>query len=279
MGVVLALAAAAAYGAADFLGGIASKRHHVFAVVVTSQLWGALLLAVALPFALGGGPTAGALVWGAAAGAAGGAGVTLLYRGLAIGRMSVVAPITGVVAAVLPVLFGLFIGERPTTLALIGVLVALVAVVLVSSAPEHGEVAAARRAGLPEAFGAGVAFGAFFILLSRAGADTGLWPLVGTRIGSLVLVTTIALASRRPLRPGPGDARVIAGSGVLDVAANLLYLAASRAGLLSLVAVITSMYPAGTILLARVVLGERLHPRQLVGLAAAVAGITLIATG
>jgi drug/metabolite transporter (DMT)-like permease len=288
MAILLGLGAALTYGAADFLGGLVSKRTGVFGVVLLSQLAGAVVLAVVVPIFERDPATSGALVWGAASGVAGGVGVLALYRGLAIGRMSVVAPTTGVIAAAVPVLAGLLLGERPSAVALLGAGVALVAVALVSRAPEAAPVGqaaasppppAATRSGLSEALVAGCAFGAFFILLSRAGDDAGLWPLVGTRIGSLTTVVAMALLMRESLRPAPGTLRLIAVAGVLDIAANLLFLLATRVGLLSLVAVLTSMYPGATVVLARVVLDERLARLQVVGLGCAAMAVVLIAGG
>jgi drug/metabolite transporter (DMT)-like permease len=278
MAILLGLGAALTYGAADFFGGLSTKRTNEFSVVVCSQVIGSAVLLTALPFFLDAPFTIEAFGWGTGSGLGGGLGVLLLYRGLALGRMSVVAPTTGVIAAGVPVLAGLLLGERPGALSLIGVVVALVAVGLVSASPDH----AGQRggySGIREAVGAGLAFGVFFILLSRAGGDSGLWPLVGARTASLGVVALIAVVGRRDLRPLPGSLRLIASAGILDVTANLLFLAASRVGLLSLVAVLTSMYPGATVVLARFVLHERLHRLQLVGLACSALGVALIAGG
>ena len=278
MAILLGLGAALTYGAADFFGGLSTKRSNEFSVVVCSQVIGSALLLAALPLFLDAPFTTEAFAWGMGSGLGGGLGVLLLYRGLALGRMSVVAPTTGVIAASVPVLAGLLLGERPGALSLIGVVVALIAVVLVSASPDH----AGRRdgySGMREAVGAGVGFGGFFILLSLGGEDTGLWPLIGSRAASLGIVTLIALLMGRSLRPAPGSLRLIATAGILDVAANLLFLEATRVGLLSLVAVLTSMYPGATVVLARFVLHERLHRLQLVGLACAALGVALIAGG
>ena len=289
MGIVFGLLAAATYGGADFLGGRASRRADVFTVVLISQLLGGIPLAVVIPFFLDIDPTLRAVSWGVAAGVAGGAGVLLLYRGLAIGRMSVIAPVTGVLAAAAPVIYGLVTGERPGPLALIGVVVALIAVALVSTAPPpagaeddvtlDATVRPWASSGVPMAVGAGIGFGAFFIFLDAAGDGSGLWPLIGMRLSSLALVAAIALILRRPWRPPAGTLPLIAGAGLLDVSANVLYLLATRRGLLTLVAVLTSMYPASTVLLARVVLKERFIPTQIVGLLFAAASIVLIVVG
>lgn len=289
MGVLFGLLAAATYGIADFAGGRVSRRADVFSVVLVSQLIGSIPLLVAVPFLAQGGPPAGALGWGAAAGVGGGAGVVFLYRGLASGRMSVVAPITGVIAASLPVVFGLAIGERPSAVSLAGVALALLSVVLVSSAPPaDGETDVAleddiapswKRSGVPFAFAAGTGFGLFFIFLDRAEAGSGVWPLVGTRASSLLLVAIIALSLRRPIRPPEGTLTLIAVAGLFDVAANVFYVIATRFGLLSLVAVLTSMYPAVTVLMARIFLNERMIRTQLVGLTLAGAAIVMIVLG
>ena len=282
--ILLGLAAALTYGAADFVGAVATKRAHAFSVVVFSQLTGSVLLLAALPFFAGYPLTLAAIGWGAAGGVAKGVGVTFLYRGLATGRMSVVAPVTGVVAASVPVLNGLARGERPGALALVGVVVALVAVVLVSSpggapGPGPGPAAPGTSSELRDAVLAGLSFGAFFVFLDAAGDDTGLWALVGARLGSLSIVPSLALISGQPLIVAPEARAASATAGVLDVAANLFFLLASRVGLLSLAGVLTSMYPATTVLLARVVLGERLHRIQLGGIVLAGIGVSLIATG
>lgn len=289
MGVLFGLLAAATYGVADFAGGQVSRRADVFSVVLISQLVGAIPLAVVVPFLADQPATGTALAWGAAAGVGGGTGVLFLYRGLAVGRMSVVAPITGVMAASLPVIFGLAIGERPGPISLIGVVVALASVVLVSSAPpeeseedvELGEdvTRSWTRSGVPYAFAAGTGFGLFFVFLDAAGSDTGVWPLVATRASSLILITIVALALRRPVKPPSGTLMLMAIAGILDVAANVFYLISTRFGLLSLVAVLTSMYPAVTVLMARVFLNERMIRTQLVGLALAGVAIVLIVLG
>jgi len=246
-------------------------------VVLISQAIGSGLTMSLLYFFQGTGAVGPALAWGLVAGLGGGAGVLMLYRGLSRGRMSVVAPITGVEAAVVPVVFGLVAGERPSIGATVGIALALAAVVLVSSS--GSSASDNRRAGLPEALGAGLAFGVFFIALERAGSDTGIWPLVGARISSISLTLIVAAIARTKLKPPAGTMPAIAGAGVLDVTANLFYLVAVRQGFLSLVAVLTSMYPAATVALARVVLKERLAPLQLAGFALALVAVILISVG
>ena len=286
MGVVLGLAAAITYGAADFVGGLVSRRTNVLSVVLFSQLWGTGLLLAALPF-FGSAVSGGDFAWGIAAGFAGATGIVFLYRGLSIGRMTMVAPTTAVEAAIIPVMFGLAGGERPSVVALAGVGVALPAVALVSSSPRGSPQDAGGPGGsetrwppgLPEALVAGLAFGVFFITLERTSPGSGLWPLVAARAAAMGAVGGIGLLARRRLRPSPGTTAGIATAGALDVLANILYLLASRQGLLSLVAVLTSLYPASTVLLARVVLRERLWRAQATGLLLAGVGVVLIALG
>ncbi|MCK2212690.1 DMT family transporter [Actinomadura sp. ATCC 31491] len=272
--VILATACAVVYGTADFFGGLATRRTQVLAVVVLSQLAGLALILALLPL-LPGAASAPALLWGLAAGLSGAAGLALFYRALATGVMSVVAPTTAVTSAALPVLFGLATGERPQFWALVGVALALGSVLLVSQ--DRSPAARGASGGLATALLAGAGFGGFFILLAMAPAEAGLWPLVGARLSSVTVVAAVALATRRALRPQAGALRVILAAGVLDMAANVLYLLAQREGLLSLVAVLVSLYPASTLLLARQVLGERLNAIQVTGVACALGAVALIA--
>jgi drug/metabolite transporter (DMT)-like permease len=280
MAIILSLFAALTYGAADFIGGLMTKRNEVFRVVLLSQLLGAIPLLLVFPLLNDGSFARDVLLWGVGAGLTGGGGVVLLYRGLAIGRMSVVAPITAVEAAAVPVLFGLASGERLSLGALIGVVLALVAVWFISTLKEDvGGEAEPRRSGIVEALGAGFSFGAFFVLLDGVGDDSGMWPLLVMRSTSIALIALGLLVARVDLRPARGTWTGIAAAGTLDVAANVFYLLSTREGLLTIVAVITSMYPAMTVLLARVYLKERFSNIQTIGLAIAVVAITLIATG
>ena len=288
MHVVLALVAAATWGASDFVGGLVGRRVPGASVAFASQAVGlAGLLAVA---PLAGGSAAGAdLAWGAASGLGGAAGVAFLYHGLAVGQMSVVAPLTAVGSATLPVLFGLATGERPSATALTGVVLALVAVaVLCSFGPpaEYGEEDDLHPAG-PRVTGAGLAsgvlagigFGVFFICLGRTSDGAGLWPLVGARVVSVSALATLVMAGRRALVPGGGTGPAIVLTGALDVTANAAFLLATREGLLSIVSLLASLYPAATVVLARLVLRERLTGAQSAGLAGAAGAVALIALG
>jgi drug/metabolite transporter (DMT)-like permease len=280
MAVILGLAAAMAYGAADFLGGLTSRRNSVISVVLISQTLGFLLLLAALPLLVNGPLDAPTVWWGIACGLVGSAGICLLYLGLARGRMSVVGPVAAVETACLPLIWGLVSGERPGPVALAGVGVAVVAIALVSAARDPAAaVGERRRSGLPEALGSGFSIGLYLILLDQTPADSGAWPLAVARVASLTVFGVAALIVRSRIRPTPGTAAAIVAAGTLDVTANVLYLVGSRAGLLTIVAVLTSLYPAATILLARTVLKERLSGLQIVGLGLAVGGVVLITLG
>lgn len=283
---VLALLCAVAYGAGDFLGGLAARRLPPPAVVLRSNFVGLLGLLVAAPFFTDSDLLARDAAIGAAGGMAGGIGVLLLYRGLATGVMSVVAPITAVLSAVVPVLWGLGSGERPGIIALMGVPLALVAVGLLAREPKDDDARThgLTRVGLVTALGAGLGFGIFFVSLDATSDDAGLWPVVAGRTASVAMFAVVAavVAGARPAR---GLVRLgttpllLIGCGLLDAGANALFLVATQQGLLTLVAVLAALYPASTLLLARVVLGERLARPQLGGVVLAGAAVVLVTAG
>jgi drug/metabolite transporter (DMT)-like permease len=278
MAALLALSAAVAYGAGDFLGGVASRREPATAVVLWSHIVGLLLLATAAPL-IGGEVTAPALLVGAAAGLAGAVGVAAFYRALSLGTMSVVAPVTGLLSAAIPVLAGIGRGERPQPAALAGIALALLAIVLVAREGSSGRLRAPQRRveALALACGAGLAFGLFFVIIDGASESAGIWPLVAARVASVGLFGSLAIAGVTAARV-PRTAMVAAlGCGLLDASANVLYVLALSRGLLSIVSVLTALYPAGTVLLARYLLGERMSPVQQAGLAFAGCAALLIA--
>ncbi len=281
--VLLGLIVALTYGTGDFFGGVSARRSTAAAVVVRSYTWSLAAMVLVLAVTRPATPLAHDLVLGAAVGLIGPIGIVLLYKGLATGRMSVVAPVTAVGASIVPVAWGLVTGERPSPLALLGVGAALVAVVLISGAPDHpdslGPPTAATRDVLPLSVGSGLAFGTVYVLLGSTSDRAGIWPLVVARPISVALVTAGALATGRTLRPSHADRWTIAAAGLADLTANVVFLAAVHRGLLSIVAVVSSLYPASTVVLARVVLGERLHRVQLAGLALAVCGVMAMASG
>ena len=280
---LIAIASAGFYGAADFLGGLASRQAATVVVVIVSQFSGLVLLALLLPLLPAAAPSGQDLIWGAAAGLTGGAGVALLYRALAIGTMGLVAPTTAVLAVAIPVLAAMLMGERPTAGTLSGIGLALVAIVLVSQQPHADGAGGPRRdphRGLPPGLGlallSGVAIGFFFLSLARTGTAAGMWPLLAARAASIALFVIIAIGSRRSLRMTRPVATLAVAGGALDMLANALYLIASRYGPLSVVVTLASLYPASTVALARVVLGERLSPWQTAGIVCALAAVTLI---
>ena len=272
MVIGISLIAALIYGAADFFGGVASKRTNTIVVVALSQAVGLAVVTFTLLF-LPGTPTRGDLAYGLVCGVIGAGAVALLYRGLAIGTMGVVSPITAVFAAILPVGFGVFFGGRPPPVALVGIGVALVAVVGISAGTSDSSAPRNMR-GVPAALGAGIAFGLFFIVLAHTRSAAGLWPLASARVASLVIFGLPALRLRTALTRAVVP--TIALSGALDMAANILYVIAVHRGLLAIVAVIISLYPASTVALAALTLRERLAPVQWLGVACALVGIALI---
>ncbi|ADB75644.1 EamA family transporter [Geodermatophilus obscurus] len=277
MAVLLALACALVWGAADFYGGLAARRAAALAVVATSHVVGLVLLLLLLPW-LGGDPRPADLAWGAGAGIAGGAGLALFYRALAGGVMSVVAPVTAVTAAAVPVLAGVLGGERLGAPAAAGIVLALAAVTLVSAQGGLCSLRAARPASVWPALVAGTVFGLFFVLLDQTGEDAGLSPLIGSRVVSVALVVCLALAGGHLLSiPRPALPMVV-GVGIGDVSAGALFLLATQTGgPLAITGVLASLYPVSTVVLAQVVLRERLVATQAAGLAAAGVAVVLIA--
>jgi drug/metabolite transporter (DMT)-like permease len=277
LALLLALGSAVLYGAADFTGGLTTRRASTIPVVIVSQASGMLLLALMLPFLPDASPTRTDLLWGVAAGLTGGIGVALLYRALAIGTMSVVAPVTAVCAVTLPVLFAVAQGERPALLAAMGIVIGVLSIVLVSrQTVESRAVQEKKNAGVGIALASGVLIGLFFITFSRAGSGAGMWPLLAARLVSVSLFVLIALGARQSLKM-PREALWLAvACGVMDMLANALYLVATRNGPLSIVVTLSSLYPASTVLLARLVLKERLNTWQLAGVGCALAAVVLI---
>jgi drug/metabolite transporter (DMT)-like permease len=275
---LLAILSAAFFGAADFIGGLASRRAHSYAVVVATGIAGLALLAVLIPLLPAATPSARDLAWGAASGLAGGVAIALLYRALAIGTMSVVAPVTAVCGVVLPVVAGLIVGERPSTLTGIGMLLALVAIVLVGQESKQAAGAGARASGraIRLALFAGIAIGLFYLALAETSPDAGLWPLVAARAVSVSLFGVALSVGRHTLRMPAPLATLVIGGGVLDMVANALYLLATRGGPLGVVVVLSSLYPASTVLLARIILKERLSQLQLLGVVSAIVAVALI---
>ena len=323
MVTILALAAAALYGTADFLGGVASRRASVFTVLaLTVPAGAAVMLLVALlgeAAGLGGLPGHGGLGasaggwstvgWAAASGVFGTCGLIAFYAGFATAPISVVAPVAALISAVLPVGVAIADGERPGASVIVGGLICLIAIVLVSTQPARSQerrdgrgrddgadsegggrdAGAGQRAGgrlvpsgrlLALGYGAaaGTGFGLFFLFLKNAGQYGVLWPVVISRSAGTAVALAIALATGTRLWPrgGGGVVRIALISGAIDAAANVCYVLATRVGLFGLAVVITSLYPGMTVLLARLVLGERMRWLQRAGLLLAAVGVVLV---
>jgi drug/metabolite transporter (DMT)-like permease len=274
MGILLGLAAALLYGGSDFGGGLASRRFGPLRVTVVGSAAAAVLAWAVLILVGGPGPSFRAVAWGLAAGLAGGVGTLVLYRGMARGQMSVVGPLSAVGAAVVPVLAGVALGERPSLLAVGGVLVALPAIVLVAAS---GSVRGKLGGGLVDGLVAGLAFGILFIGLAQAGRNAGLWPVASEQTGALLVPLAVAVKSRQPLRIPVRALGLPLLTGVSGMAATLTYFYATHFSMLAVAAVLVSLYPGITVLLARTILHERFTPAQRAGLGLAALAVAAIA--
>ena len=273
--VVLGVLAAIAYGVGDFAGGVASRRRNAVTVLLYSYPVGAVLMTLLLPF-FPGTITGRVVLFGVLGGAAGLVGVMLMYSLMTIAPMNVISPVTAVLAAIVPVVVGVVIGERPKLLAWLGIALGLVAVVLVSRTREdhpHGRV---PMRVITLAVLSGLGFGAYFVLLARAGHHSGLWPLVVSRISSALLILPIAAARSSIVRMGGRTLAIAVLAGLCDAGANMFFLLASRHGLLSVASVLTSLYPAVTVILAMSLLREHATTAQRAGLVLAGASVVLI---
>lgn len=281
MEIALGVLVALSYGTGDFLGGISAKRLPTVTVLLVSQTVGLAVAAVLVLALRDAPPAAHVFALSGAAGVVGVVALGLLFRGLAVGRMSIVAPLSAIGGGVLPVAWGLIRGERPSALALAGVGLALVAVVIVGRGAEQDPArAVSPRRELLLGGGAGLGFGVVFILLSEAAttSGSGMWPVFIARCASVPLLAAVGIAFGRLSRVERADLAPVAGAGLFDVGANALILLAVRRGLVSLVAPVASLYPATTVVLARFVLHERIGRQRLGGLVLGLAGLALIAT-
>ncbi len=275
--VALALAASVCWGAGDFLGGLASRRASVLTVVALSLGVGLAGVSIVLLASGDPAPGPGSVAAAMGAGAAGALGIACLYRGMAIGAMGVVAPISGV-AAIVPFSVGLLEGERPSGVQLAGVVAALVGIALVSREP--GRPAGGRAAGVGLALVAASGFGLYFTLTDIAADAAGApWTVFVSRATATALAVVAALALRAPLRVSGRLVPVVVAVGLFDVGANVLFSLATTRGLVSVVAVLASLYPVVTVVLARVVLKERATAAQRAGAGAAIGGAALISAG
>ena len=306
LAVLLALTAAICFSGSDYAAGLASRGSSVVRVTVLAEVTAAVLLVAVVPFASSQAPSSRSLIWGALAGVGGVVGAMALYLGFKYAAFSVASSVSAVGAAAFSVLAGLLFGERPGALALAGIGLALLAIAAVSvsadpvstdlavesensAEPAGGDSATnvagpLRRsalgrhaAGVVAGLVSGAAFGLYFIGLNRAGSGADLWPLVAAELGAVVTVVCIAAVTRQIGLPSPGTRWFSVLSGITAAIGTLTYFLATHRGLLAVTAVITSLYPAGTIVLARVLLGERLTLIRMVGLCLAAAAVALIA--
>jgi uncharacterized membrane protein len=289
MAVMFGLAAAVAYGASDFVAGLMSRRINFMLVALIATTAAVTVVSIALAATTRVAPSAGALLWGAVSGVGSALGTLALYRGLGRGQMGVVAPVSAVCAAIIPVIVGVLVGERPPLLAWIGVGLALPAIWLVSSLGGSDTAGAGSEAtatpgprlavGVQDGLLAGVAFAVLFIGLSQAGDGSGLWPVVANELMALALL--VIFTGNRVRRSDRGDVplRHVLGAATVGVSggiATVWYFLSTHTGLLAIVAVITSLYPAVTVVLAVLVLRERVEVTQGIGLALSAVAVILV---
>jgi len=278
MVVVFSLLAAFGYGASDFFGGFGTRRSPGFTVSVAGQIVSALAtttVAVLTGWHIG--PST--FGWGVLAGLGSGAGIGFLYRGLASGRMGVVAPVSAVGSALLPVLVGVLIGERPGTLVWLGVAIAFPAIWLVASGTDEARPTESAARALVDGALAGLGFGVFFVAIDRFPSDAGVSPLAVAQFTALLAILGLALATRSEWLPRTRAANWGLASGSIGAASSGAFMLAARSGPLTVAGVLSALYPAVTVILAVLVLRERVNRPQGLGLALCVATVALVATG
>lgn len=308
MAAILAFLAALSFGGADFLCGLASRRSTVPAVLLVSQAAGALAALVAAPLLGGGLPAASDLAWGALAGSLGMVGLSALYAGIASGHAALVSPLSALLSALVPLVFALATGERVTATGAAGMALCVPAILLLTlpergatepgsdgsapvpaaegpagqeaaaaaeSAPAAAKAAESRSRPLMLALVAGLLLGGFYIAISRSSRDSGLWPLFGARMASMSLTSILVLTGRLRFSFRRPDLGASLAGGLLDMSANAAFLVASRLGALGIASVLTSLYPAPTVVLAAVFFRERITWKKAAGLVLAIAGAAL----
>ena len=276
--VAFSLGSAFCWGIADFSGGLASKQANVYKVVLTAHTTGFVLMVLLALLRGEPVPSVHTLLWGVAAGTAGTIGLVALYRGLAIGKMGVVAPITAVLTAVLPMSYGLFSQGLPRTIQLYGFALAAVGIVLISR-PERtsGTEASGFPKGLGFALLASLGFGFFLIFIKFAGVTAVYWPLAAARFPAVILMSIMAMISRQPSNFDRRIVRLALTAGVLDTLGNVTFILANQTGRLDVAAVLSALYPAMTVALAFFVLKERVTRMQGAGIVAVLASVVMIA--
>lgn len=277
MTALLATTAAAVFGCADFLGGVASRKASALSVSALSQMVSLLLLVPALFLFPAESVTARDVGLGALAGLFGGLGVAALYAGLAAGRMGVVTPITAALAASIPAALDFAMGTSPSVLGVVGLVLAVIAIIVVSTSRHGDERTSMRALGLSVL--AGTMFALFLIVISFTDPGSGLWPLLGARLASVPFLVVLALVRGAGLTVPRDVLPATIGAGVLDMVANVALLAALRSGPLAVASVLASLYPVATVLLARFVLGEHMSRIQRAGIAIAMVAVVLASLG
>ncbi len=277
LGILLALSSAIAYGAADFIGGVGARRFSTWQIVLVGQSAGAIVMLIA-GLMLPGNPVPADFAWALLAGVGSATGSIFLFRGLARGRMGLVAPISAVGAAALPVLAGVVFGDRPSWLAWIGMLVALPGIWLVSRETTSDRPEGTRGA-LIDGVTAGAGFGILFVALAQISDGAGLMPLAANQFIGAVLTVVAAASIRQAWRPRRGVLAWGSASGVLGASGTLAFMVATGATTLGIAGVLASLYPAVTVLLAAVVLGERIGTGQRVGIGICTLAVATLALG
>jgi drug/metabolite transporter (DMT)-like permease len=272
--ILLGLASAAAWGAGDFSGGLASKRTSAYSVVVLSQFVSLILLVLSAVLIPEGDISLRDIVLGVTAGVCVAVGLVALYSGLARGPMGVVAPVTAVVAAILPVIFNILKEGLPVMEVFVGFIIALIAVWLISQGDQGARI---HLTDLRLPIIAGFGFGIFYILIDQVSSNAILWPLVSARSASIIVVIALGVLTRQMDLPILNQIPIIALAGVFDTGGNVFYALATRIGRLDVSAILSSLYPAVTVMLAWIILKEKLALRQWVGVLLAMIAVILIA--
>ncbi len=272
--ILLGLASALSWGAGDFSGGLASKRTSVYSVVVLSQFVSLVLLVLSAVLIPEGDNSLRDIALGGIAGVCGAAGLVALYSSLARGPMGVVAPVTAVAAAIVPVIFSILSEGLPAMEVFVGFIIALIAVWLISQGGREGKI---HLSDLRLPVFAGFGFGIFFILIDQVSSNAILWPLVSARSASILVVFIVGMLSRNIELPVPTRLPIIALTGIFDTGGNIFFALATRVGRLDISAILGSLYPAATVVLAWIILNERLVMRQWIGILLALVAVILIA--
>ncbi|MDA8409157.1 MAG: hypothetical protein M0001_02050 [Treponema sp.] len=277
MFLIYAITSALFYGLGDFSGGYAASKSKVLSVLVVSQAFGLATATLALVVMGAGPPTGADLAWGLGGGLCGAFGIVALYRGIARGIVAIVSPVAAAVGSIIPLVAGFALGDRPGFPALIGIALCVPAIILLSSS--SGAAASdgrAAKSSLVHGLLAGLGFGLFYVALSRPGVHSGFWPLIAARSASICVALVVLVARREPLVLEKGGRAAAIMAGILDMVANLFFVLASSSGMLSLVAIIVSLYPGPTVLMARIAFKERITPARAVGLGLSLVGLAMI---